>query len=387
MVKILSPNDEDINNILQAIDTSLSKLDALKNDYSDCASTLSSNISTLDYGGWEDDVQKMFISRTDTFKTELDKIQMSVDSTHLNVLISKLNDLRTELQNIKTKNARYERYESYTDDDDSWIWDDGKKEWYVIIDGSRYNNDSYDALCRRAFAQIDPHIDNANKLIEYISSISFDSSIDSEDDISALSISNTSENSSESTTTTETIASYRDFGTGWYYNVTMTTTESQDQKIIERNIVCTDNDGNVVNTENITITIDKNDPRVIRVDDDGEVYETRVNEDGQLVEVEHGTDKHGNSYTEETPISGENGYQVSVTNENTGETTTYAFATGSNADFAMFRMIYENARMQEGYLVESAWEGINAFTFGGEDSVTVRGFGDSKGITITVDRE
>lgn len=382
MTKILYPDDEDINKILSAIESSLPTLESLKATYADSALTLSHNMAALDYGGWDDDVQKMFSSRTNTFKTELDKIHVSVDSTHLSIMISKLNELSKELQNIKSKNARYQRYESYTDDDDRWIWDADKGEDYIMIDGVRYNNASFDSLCRRAYDQIEPHIDNANKIINYISSIDFDSPVDSADEIAALS--GGDESSNTNSTEEQVITRYIDSSTGCTVEAIMTTTEVDGNIVQIRTITYTDLNGEVQYSESFEITMNADDPRQVKVvDEEGNTYETTVDEDGQLSEVTHHTDKNGNTTTETNPI-GETYYTMTVTNNSTGETTTHTLNVESPADRAIFRMLYENANMEAGTVEHCAAEGNHHFVFDGAESMTLGGLWGNPEVTVTL---
>lgn len=369
-------NSETISKYETVIANSLSTLKSLKTTYSDSISTANGHIASITYSTWQDDVQASFQTRTDQLKEEMRKIESSVESEQLPALISNLESIQEKLSTLKTVNSEYYSNKQSLETEEKKS-EAGEANAHIIT--------HFESECRKNKNQINELVNEINSLISLVSSITFGVAVQGDNTSSSGvdAITGASEQAEGSTTKKETIASYYDSTTGCTVQVTMTTTEVDGNIVQIRTTTYTDSNGNVIYSETYEMTANKDDPRQVKVvDEEGNVYETTVNEDGQLVEVTENTDKNGNKTIEENPI-GETYYTMIVTNNSTGETSTYTINTESQADMAVFRMLYENANMTAGTIESHAHEGNHHLVLGGSESVTLGGLSGNPEVTVT----
>lgn len=367
-------NNETITKYENTITNSLATLKSIKTSYSESITTANGHISSIAFTTWQDDVQESFQLRTDQLKEEMRKVETSVNSEHLPLLISKLEGLQEQLSALKKANSQYNSSKKNLATEEEKL---------KVGDANAHIVTHYESECRKYKNQISQLVTEINSTISTISSINFGVAIESGNENSSGVDAITGASPSEGTSSNDTITQYYDSATGCTVAVTMTTTEEDGNIVQTRTTTYTDSNGNVTYSETSEIITNKDDPRQVKVvDEEGNVYETTVDENGQLVEVTKNTDKNGNTTTETSPI-GETYYTMTVTNNSTGETTTHTINTESPADMAMFRMYYENANMEAGTKESNAFEGNHHFTLGEAQSITLGGYSNNPTVTVT----
>lgn len=379
-------NSETISKYETVIANSLTTLKSLKSTYSDSISTANGHISSITFSTWQDDVQASFQIRTDQLKEEMRQIETSVSSEHFPYMISKLENLQEKLNDLKRANSEYNNWYNLKVKLQNYIEEHGSDEGFFNTLGTMYCNCTGQVIQANVNSYSrwkTEYTNEINALISTISSITFGEALPSDNTSSTGIDAITGASPTATQNSTETVTEYYDSAMGCTVQVTMTTTEVDGNIVQVRTTTYTDSDGNVIYSENFEITMNKDDPRQVKVvDEEGNVYETTVDEDGQLVNVTENTDKNGNTTTDTSAI-GETYYTMTVTNNSTGETSTYTINTESPADMAIFRMLYENANMEAGTMEGHAFEGNHHFTLGGAESTTLGGLFGNPEVTVT----
>lgn len=103
-------NSDTITRYENVLENSLSKLNTLKQTYSDSISTANTHIASITFDTWQDDFQTAFLNRKEQLTEEMRKIENSVNSEHLPVLISKLEIFKSKLSELRNSNSTYYEY-------------------------------------------------------------------------------------------------------------------------------------------------------------------------------------------------------------------------------------------------------------------------------------
>jgi len=341
-----------------ASDSNITALKKVQSQYVEQISTAKSNIDKLDFIGWSDPVSTKLSSHCTNLKTVVyPAIETDVNSGNLSLLI-------TQVENLKTKCLEYKKIK------DRNIYPSGMssnaKKW---VSGNHdieltETDEQYISIYRRNKQKKENDLStcqsNIETILRNIKMISF-SATGAQTEVEAVDMTEIDGTITDGESVSIPITSYKN-DYGGTTTVTMTTSIIDGMKFTEIRIVETDMDGNTVVDSVETYVVDLNDPRNSKyIDENGEVYESQVAEDGTMTETHTYTTKHNETESDSYSIDAQY-YNLVITDNQTGETTTYTINASSSADLAFMRMMYGNAKLSEGFNVGSRLDGNHFLT-------------------------
>lgn len=361
-------------------DEAIASIKSLQTNYQIQIASAKAAIENIDFSGWDDSISFKLSNHSNSLKNNYYSIiEKDVTDGNLSVLIANLEGLKLKCEEYKKIENRSISFPQLSNEDKD-LYNSGSSS--KMSASAQQSISNYKRQVRKKEEDLETCHSTINQLLANIKNITFNDSGNNENqyNVDLVSIDDTV---NEEIPLKTQIALYEDAATGLTVDVSSEVAIVDGKKITTSVVLYTDDSGNIISSSKSTYIVDQSDPRnTLFIADDGDTYETNVNDNGEIVQTYTYTDKNGDINTETSQIN-ETYFNLSFTDQATGNTETFLINCESDADMEYAKMLYKNVQVKYGNVREDyAGEGF-IHIIGESDFIVTDFWGNNPGVSIS----
>lgn len=361
-------------------DEAIASIKSLQTNYQIQIASAKAAIENIDFSGWDDSISFKLSNHSNSLKNNYYSIiEKDVTDGNLSVLIANLEGLKLKCEEYKKIENRSISFPPLSNEDKD-LYNSGSSS--KMSASAQQSISNYKRQVRKKEEDLETCHSTINQLLANIKNITFNDSGNNGNqyNVDLVSIDDTA---NEEIPLKTQIALYEDAATGLTVDVSSEVAIVDGKKITTSVVLYTDDNGNIISSSKSTYIVDQSDPRnTLFIADDGDTYETNVNDNDAIIQTYTYTDKNGDINTETSQIN-ETYFNLSFTDQATGNTETFLINSESDADMEYAKMLYKNVQVKYGNVKED-YAGDEFINIIGESDFIVTDFlGNNPGVNIS----